>query len=204
MRDDERIPHPEHFPRVTNRMWRDGLSYAEVQAAKYARTLPVGADRDGIMGAARKAVVEAALNYNGSDSQWITYVHRSVNSRIWREARAGYNWLRQIKCGSRTDVDRPAAYSLQQIVGRSEERLEDLVGADETYNPEWIIAGDPTGLWRALSSLSARERELIRLRFFDGLTQDEIGRHYGRSQTWVGDHLHRVLAELKRLVSEMT
>lgn len=49
----------------------------------------------------------------------------------------------------------------------------------------------------ALAGLSDRERRLIRLRFVDGLTQEQIGRHLGVSQMQVSRLLAGILRRLR-------
>lgn len=56
---------------------------------------------------------------------------------------------------------------------------------------------------RALAELPAADAELVRLRFFDGLSLDEMGRRVGRDESTIRHHLQRILerlgAELKGL-----
>ncbi|MPV49571.1 sigma-70 family RNA polymerase sigma factor [Pseudactinotalea sp. HY160] len=65
------------------------------------------------------------------------------------------------------------------------------------------VDGDHAGLEdlldlrRVLAALSARERTLIRLRFFDELTQQQIAERLGISQIQVSRRLTRVLARLR-------
>jgi RNA polymerase sigma-B factor len=49
----------------------------------------------------------------------------------------------------------------------------------------------------ALSGLTDRERRVIRLRFFDGLTQEQIGHHLGVSQMQVSRLLAGILGRLR-------
>jgi len=49
----------------------------------------------------------------------------------------------------------------------------------------------------ALASLNERERRIIRLRFVDGLTQEQIGRHLGVSQMQVSRLLAGILSRLR-------
>jgi RNA polymerase sigma-B factor len=49
-----------------------------------------------------------------------------------------------------------------------------------------------------LAALPERERRIVLLRFFDGLTQAEIGAHVGISQMHVSRLLTRTLARLRR------
>lgn len=50
----------------------------------------------------------------------------------------------------------------------------------------------------ALKTLGARERQILQLRFFDNLTQEEIGRRIGVSQMQVSRLLTTILAKLRK------
>ena len=49
----------------------------------------------------------------------------------------------------------------------------------------------------ALGALDARERELVALKFFAGLSNAEIGRVLGISESNAGTKLHRVVNKLR-------
>jgi RNA polymerase sigma-70 factor, ECF subfamily len=57
-------------------------------------------------------------------------------------------------------------------------------------------------LRQALAGLGARERELIALKFFAGLTNAEIAGVIGVSETNAGTRLHRVVEKLRRACDE--
>jgi RNA polymerase sigma-70 factor (ECF subfamily) len=52
-------------------------------------------------------------------------------------------------------------------------------------------------LAKALDALGARERELVALKFFAGLSNAEIGRVLGTSESNAGTRLHRVVNKLR-------
>jgi RNA polymerase sigma factor (sigma-70 family) len=54
----------------------------------------------------------------------------------------------------------------------------------------------------ALDSLTGRERELVALKFFAGLSNVEIGSVIGTSETNAGTRLHRVIEKLRRSIDE--
>jgi RNA polymerase sigma-70 factor (ECF subfamily) len=71
----------------------------------------------------------------------------------------------------------------------------DLDGPNARENPErhemrLLLAG-------ALAELSPRERELVALKFFAGLSNAEIGEVVGISESNVGTRLHRVIEKLR-------
>ena len=69
--------------------------------------------------------------------------------------------------------------------------------------------GDPaevavrrTALRQALATLSGRERELVALKFFAGLSNAEIAAVIGASESNAGTKLHRVVEKLRRSFDE--
>ena len=49
----------------------------------------------------------------------------------------------------------------------------------------------------AVKELAARDQEILFLRFFEGLTQREIGERYGITQMQISRVLSRILRELR-------
>jgi RNA polymerase sigma-70 factor, ECF subfamily len=69
--------------------------------------------------------------------------------------------------------------------------------------------GDPaqvairrTALRQAMASLSGRERELVALKFFAGLSNAEIAAVLGTSESNAGTKLHRIVQKLRRSLDE--
>jgi RNA polymerase sigma-70 factor (ECF subfamily) len=54
----------------------------------------------------------------------------------------------------------------------------------------------------AIASLAARDRELVALKFFAGLTNSEIADVIGVSETNAGTRLHRVIEKLRSACDE--
>ncbi len=54
----------------------------------------------------------------------------------------------------------------------------------------------------ALASLTPREREIVALKFFAGLTNPEIAAVTGISESNAGTRLHRVIQKLRRACDE--
>jgi RNA polymerase sigma factor (sigma-70 family) len=63
-------------------------------------------------------------------------------------------------------------------------------------------AVDRALLHQALNSLSGRERELVALKFFAGLSNAEIATVIRTSESNAGTRLHRVIAKLRRSIDE--
>jgi RNA polymerase sigma factor (sigma-70 family) len=64
------------------------------------------------------------------------------------------------------------------------------------------VAVRRAALRAAIAELSARERELVGLKFFAGLTNSEIATVIGTSETNAGTKLHRVIQKLRRACDE--
>jgi RNA polymerase sigma factor (sigma-70 family) len=64
------------------------------------------------------------------------------------------------------------------------------------------VAVHRTALRQAMASLSGRERELVALKFFAGLSNAEIADVIGASETNAGTKLHRVVEKLRRSLDE--
>jgi RNA polymerase sigma-B factor len=87
--------------------------------------------------------------------------------------------------GPRSRIEEEAMAPYSESLGREDERYE-LVELDAT------VAS-------ALVSIPARERTILRLRFFDDLTQTEIAHRVGVSQMQVSRLLRRSLGRLRAL-----
>ena len=61
-----------------------------------------------------------------------------------------------------------------------------------------------TDLRRAIQRLSTRDRRLVKLRFVDELTQQEVGRELGVSQMQVSRLLVQLLANLRESLDPPT
>jgi RNA polymerase sigma-B factor len=70
----------------------------------------------------------------------------------------------------------------------------DAVGADD---PGFRLAEDAATVERLMSVLSEREREVLRLRFEEDLTQSEIGQRVGVSQMHVSRLIRQSIARLR-------
>jgi RNA polymerase sigma-70 factor (ECF subfamily) len=73
--------------------------------------------------------------------------------------------------------------------------------ATQTANPA-EVAIDRAVLQHALDSLTGRERELVALKFFAGLSNGEIATVIHTSETNAGTRLHRVIEKLRRSIDE--
>jgi RNA polymerase sigma-70 factor, ECF subfamily len=79
-----------------------------------------------------------------------------------------------------------------------EEPVDDAPGPEEGAE----VALRRAALREAMSKLTARERELISLKFFAGLSNREIADVISTSETNAGTRLHRVIEKLRRACDE--
>lgn len=86
-----------------------------------------------------------------------------------------------------------SAASLDEPLGEDRTALDVLGGEDEGYDQ----ADRRLMVLDGLGALAEREREIVRLRFFEGLTQREIADRVGVSQMHVSRLLRRSLAEMR-------
>jgi RNA polymerase sigma-70 factor, ECF subfamily len=88
---------------------------------------------------------------------------------------------------------------------RRRRRLAALTGdpIDDASPDDLVdVALRRTAVRAALAKLSGRERELVALKFHAGLTNGEIARVLGASESGVGTRLHRVMEKLREACDE--
>jgi RNA polymerase sigma-70 factor, ECF subfamily len=82
--------------------------------------------------------------------------------------------------------------------------------ADEVADPDVVepseaadVALRRAALRSAMAGLASRERELVALKFFSGLTNAEITAVIGTSESNAGTRLHRVIEKLRRACDDV-
>lgn len=93
-------------------------------------------------------------------------------------------------------------YDLPSIEQGSEDDEEGLAGVDRAGAPDADIEAiaDRDAIWRAVQKLPPRERMVILLRFFAGLSQQQVGERLHVSQMHVSRLQHRALEKLRALL----
>ena len=91
--------------------------------------------------------------------------------------------------------------SLSQPLGRDadEETMQDILGIEDTGFDE---VEDSVLVESGLEALDERERRIVELRFFEGLTQSEIAAQIGISQMHVSRLLRRALHLMRGRLEE--
>jgi RNA polymerase sigma-B factor len=90
-----------------------------------------------------------------------------------------------------------SASSLDSLVEVNSRALS----AASTLQPEFAAHDDADAVRRLLEHLPERERTIVRLRFFEGLSQADIAQRVGMSQMHVSRLLRRSLERLRALAS---
>jgi RNA polymerase sigma factor (sigma-70 family) len=127
--------------------------------------------------------------------------------RAWRRRRqldprrgSARAWLFGVARNAALDELRRRSRAGQMLEpGQAEEQR--AVGSSTPADPA-EVAVNRTVLREALVALSGRERELVALKFFAGLSNSEIGAVIGTSETNAGTRLHRVIEKLRRALDE--
>jgi RNA polymerase sigma-B factor len=117
----------------------------------------------------------------------------------------------------------PTVTELARATGADEDRVLEALAAAEAYRtlsldqplqdgsgPLEAIGGDDIGFERAearamladgLGELAPREREIVRLRYYEGLTQREIAERVGISQMHVSRLIRRTVQQLRERIA---
>jgi RNA polymerase sigma-B factor len=114
-----------------------------------------------------------------------------IADEVGAEADAVEEALAADGCFSPTSLDRP-------IGEGSTTKLGDLLGEPPT---ELDAAEARLMLWPVVRRLPKRDRTILRLRFWEGWTQQEIGEQLGVTQMQVSRLLSRILADLHRALT---
>jgi len=91
--------------------------------------------------------------------------------------------------------------ALDELRRRKRIAVPDADAAGPAANPA-DAAVDRAALQQALTSLNGRERELVALKYFAGLSNAEIATVIHTSETNAGTRLHRVIEKLRRSIDE--
>jgi RNA polymerase sigma-B factor len=168
-------------------------------------------DRDVRFSSYAVPTIAGELKRHFRDRGWMMRVPREVQELTGRIAGVRERLL--------SDLSRsPTAAELARVLGCDEEQVREALAAAAAYRtlsldqpfsdgsgPLDSIGGDDDGFERAearamlaggLHDLPAREREIVRLRFYEGLTQREIAERVGISQMHVSRLIRRSVQRL--------
>jgi RNA polymerase sigma factor (sigma-70 family) len=117
-------------------------------------------------------------------------------------------WRKRRQLDRRRGTPRTWLFGIARNAALDELRRRSRISAETESEPP-AAAADPAEtavdravLQRALDSLSGRERELVALKFFAGLSNAEIATVIRTSETNAGTRLHRVIEKLRRSIDE--
>ncbi|MEA2269957.1 MAG: polymerase sigma-B factor [Solirubrobacteraceae bacterium] len=160
--------------------------------------------------------IAGELKRHFRDRGWMLRVPREVQELSARVARARETLTRELgRVPTVPELAGSLAVGVEQVLDALraadayrmlslDEPLTDGGGALEA------IGGDDSGYERAedrvllrhgLDGLGAREREIVRLRFFEGLTQREIAREVGISQMHVSRLIRRSVDSMRESIT---
>jgi RNA polymerase sigma-B factor len=153
------------------------------------------------------------------DTAWSVHLPRSLQERT-RTVQVAIGALQATlgRSPSIAEIGERIGATSEQVIEALEARLAYRVesldapadAGDE--RDQWRLAGDldpgydtaeqSAFLSRALRALPERERDLVRLRFEEDLSQSEIGRRLGMSQMHVSRLLRRALARMEAIATD--
>jgi RNA polymerase sigma-B factor len=153
------------------------------------------------------------------DAAWSVHLPRSLQERS-RSVQIAIGALQGTLGRSPTiaevaeKIDATSEQVIEAMEARMAYRVESLDAPvepgderDQWHNAGAVDAGFDTAeqsafLSRALKALPARERDLVRLRFVEDMSQSEIGRRLGISQMHVSRLLRRALARMEAIAGD--
>jgi RNA polymerase sigma-B factor len=153
------------------------------------------------------------------DTAWSVHLPRSLQERT-RSVQVAVGALQASLGRSPTiaeiaqRIDATSEQVIEAMEARMAYRVESLDAPTEPGDEreKWHLAGriddgfdtaeQSAFLSRALNALPERERDLVRLRFEEDLSQSEIGRRLGISQMHVSRLLRRALARMETIASD--
>jgi RNA polymerase sigma-B factor len=169
-------------------------------------------DRDVRFATYAVPTIAGELKRHFRDRGWMMRVPREVQELSGKIAATRERLLHDL---SRS----PTVAELARATGADEERVMEALAAAEAYRtlsldqpfqdgtgPLEAIGDDDHGFERAearamladgLEELAPREREIVRLRYYEGLTQREIAEHIGISQMHVSRLIRRTVQQLR-------
>ncbi len=159
-----------------------------------------------------RATIVGELKRHVRDRTWVMRVPRSLQEHYLEVVRVADDLAQ--------DLGRsPGIQDIADRTGLSEDHVLEAMELGAVQRPASLDAPDPDGSGRllepggddlnlaaaegrafldgVLDRLPPRERQVLQLRFVDGLTQTEIGAHMGVSQMYVSRMLSRTLSRLR-------
>ena len=92
--------------------------------------------------------------------------------------------------------------SLNHLQEKGFEIIDDSIDIEEDYIKKEKALEDKKNLEEALSHLTERQRDLVRMVYFDGKSQKEIAQFFGVSKTAINNALKRIYDSLKKFLEK--
>jgi len=198
-------------------------------AAQILRTLPRSTDVEDLVGAGTRGLVEAADRYDSAKgTAFSTFAYYRIRGAIFDEVRR-MTWIprRQFErtrvqetvddlaeglpAGAPPPGGAEAAGLLAKVLRETAmafvatvEAFEETEGSDPS--PETTVAArqDHGRVRRAMVDMPEREREMIRLHYYEDLTIEQAGKRLGLSKSWASRLHSRALRLLHEQLSPPT
>jgi len=117
----------------------------------------------------------------------------------WRQESSASTWVFQIAYRTIIDERRRAKFTFRRVVDETEDSRP---GPDEAASRKETQERNSRQLQQALSQLSAEERVLVHLHYFEGQSLTEIGAIVGATRDALKMRLTRTRDKLRGLLSE--
>ena len=115
-----------------------------------------------------------------------------VNRMTWRE-------LKQ-------EIRKKESMAKANIVVDSIEDIEEEFESIPNPNDEMIEAEEKqekyAPLYQAIAQLTERQQEMVRMVYFEGMSQDEVAKHFGITKAAVSNAMQRIYTTLKKFLEK--
>lgn len=140
----------------------------------------------------QETFLEAHRDFHGfqgtCEAEWVGWLNSILAHNVAEAVR------RHIQVGKRSvRVER----SIDQTNANGMKISDDLANNQSSANGQALLAEDLAAINSSIEGLSADQREVIRLRYGEGLSVSQLSEHFGRSETAVASLLYRAMVQLR-------
>lgn len=109
------------------------------------------------------------------------------NREVWRTAKR--------------EIRHESLYSLEAM-SETEARIGVCPSAEEDYIEREAAAERKEKLYRAISRLNDRQREMVKMIYFENRPQDEVAKRFGITKSAVSHAMERIYASLRKFLEK--
>lgn len=122
---------------------------------------------------------------------------REVNRMTWRELKQE---IRKKESMAKANI---VVDSIENI----EEEFESIPDPNAINPMEEIIEAEEkqekyAPLYQAIARLTERQQKMVKMVYFEGMSQDEVAKHFGITKASVSDAMQRIYASLKKFLEK--